>query len=196
MIPAALIVLAAVAAVGAGLTLRGERVRTPVGALVLVALLAAAAGLAWRAGRTGDVVEAAAVVLAVAAAALGGGPVAMAVLRAADPQRDVPAAAPGPAAPSAGPAVEPVVGKPAPRSVADPEVLRGGAWIGVLERTVIAGTVLAGWQEGLAVLVAVKGLGRFHEVKAPVAAERFIIGTLASGLWALACVGVGVLLRT
>ncbi|MGY1857640.1 hypothetical protein [Modestobacter sp. SYSU DS0290] len=188
---AGLLVLAAVAAVGAGLTLRGERVRTPVGALGLVVLLAGAAVLAWLAGRTGAVVEAAAVVLAVAAAALGGGPVAMAVLRAADPQRAEPTAVP----PSAVSGAEVVAGKPAPRSVADPEVLRGGAWIGVLERTVIAGTVLAGWQEGLAVLVAVKGLGRFHEVKAPVAAERFIIGTLASGLWALACVGVAVLLR-
>ncbi|MGY1843540.1 hypothetical protein [Modestobacter sp. SYSU DS0875] len=191
MTVAALLVLGALAAAGAGLTLRGERVRTPIGALALVVLLAVAAVLAWRVGRTGDVVDAAAVVLAVAAAALGGGPVAMAVLRAADPQRDAPAAGPAPAPAGA----EPVVGKPAPRSVADPEVLRGGAWIGVLERTVIAGTVLAGWQEGLAVLVAVKGLGRFHEVKAPVAAERFIIGTLASGLWALACVGVAVLLR-
>jgi hypothetical protein len=42
----------------------------------------------------------------------------------------------------------------------------------------------------------VKGLGRFNELKAPVAAERFIIGTLASGLWAIACVGVAVLLRS
>jgi hypothetical protein len=41
----------------------------------------------------------------------------------------------------------------------------------------------------------VKGLGRFAELRAPAAAERFIVGTLASGLWAAACVGVVVLLR-
>ena len=29
----------------------------------------------------------------------------------------------------------------------------------------------------------------------PAAAERFIIGTLVSGLWAAACVGVAMLLR-
>ncbi|WP_222264105.1 hypothetical protein [Modestobacter marinus] len=192
MTNAALALLAVLAVCGGGLTLRGERVRGPVGALCLVVLLAGAAALAWRAGGTGDGARAMGAVLAVVAAALGGGPVATAVLRAADPERDEPR-------PPATPARSDVVGaevKPAPRTLADPEVLRGGAWIGVLERTAIAGTVLAGWQEGLAVLIAVKGLGRFHEVKAPVAAERFIIGTLASGLWALGCVGAAVLLRT
>jgi hypothetical protein len=78
----------------------------------------------------------------------------------------------------------------------DPEVLRGGAWIGVLERIAIAGTLLAGWPEGLAVVLAVKGLGRFAELRAPAAAERFILGTLASTLWSVACVGVVVLLRS
>jgi hypothetical protein len=48
---------------------------------------------------------------------------------------------------------------------------------------------------GLAVVLAVKGLGRYAELKAPAAAERFILGTLASALWAAACVGVVVLLR-
>jgi hypothetical protein len=74
-------------------------------------------------------------------------------------------------------------------------VLRGGAWIGVLERIAVAATLLGGWPEGLAVLIAVKGLGRFNELKAPVAAEQFIIGTLASGLWAIGCAGAAVLLR-
>ncbi|WP_369135317.1 hypothetical protein [Modestobacter sp. I12A-02662] len=191
MTNAALALLAVLAVCGGGLTLRGERVRRPLGALCLVVLLAGAAALAWRAGGTGDGAQALGTVLAVVAAALGGGPVATAVLRAADPERDEPR-------PPATATRSDVVGaevKPAPRTLADPEVLRGGAWIGVLERTAIAGTVLAGWQEGLAVLIAVKGLGRFHEVKAPVAAERFIIGTLASGLWALGCVGAAVLLR-
>src|SRR5439155_1161950 len=65
----------------------------------------------------------------------------------------------------------------------------------LLERAAVAGTLLAGWPEGLAVLVAVKGLGRYAELKAPAAAERFIIGTLASTLWAVGCVGCVVLLR-
>ena len=168
-----LVLLGVVVLVGAGLMLRGERLRNPLGALALVGLLGVAAVLAWQAGRAGEGAAAAGLLLAVGAAALGGGPVVTAVLRAADP-----ASAPH-----------------RPRA-SDPEVLRGGAWIGVLERTAIAGTVLAGWTDGLAVLIAVKGLGRFNELKAPVAAERFIIGTLASGLWALACVGVAVLLRT
>jgi hypothetical protein len=38
-------------------------------------------------------------------------------------------------------------------------------------------------------------LGRFSELRAPAAAERFILGTLASALWAVACVGVVFLVR-
>jgi hypothetical protein len=68
--------------------------------------------------------------------------------------------------------------------------------VGVLERAAVAGTLLAGWPEGLAVVLAVKGLGRYAELKAPAAAERFIIGTLASLLWAAASVGCVVLLRS
>jgi hypothetical protein len=77
----------------------------------------------------------------------------------------------------------------------DPSILRGGAWIGVLERAAIAATLLVGSAEGLVVVLAVKGLGRYAELRAPAAAERFILGTLASALWAAACVGVAVLLR-
>jgi hypothetical protein len=75
-------------------------------------------------------------------------------------------------------------------------VLRGGAWIGALERAAIYATLVAGWPEGLAVVLAVKGLGRYPELRAAEdgirtgAAERFIIGTFASVLWACACAGV------
>ena len=55
----------------------------------------------------------------------------------------------------------------------------------MLERAAVAGTLLAGWPEGLAVVLAVKGLGRYAELRAPAAAERFIVGTLASALWAV-----------
>jgi hypothetical protein len=64
------------------------------------------------------------------------------------------------------------------------EVLRGGATIGYLERLGVALALLAGYPEAIAVVVAVKGIGRFSELAAPEARERFIIGTLASMLWA------------
>jgi len=50
----------------------------------------------------------------------------------------------------------------------------------------------------IAYIVAIKGLGRFAELKeTPVAAERFIIGTLTSMLWAAGTAAVAkvVLLR-
>ncbi|WP_180359679.1 hypothetical protein [Miniimonas arenae] len=116
-------------------------------------------------------------------------------------------------------------------------LLRGGLVIGVLERLAVAGSVLLGHPEGVAIVVAVKGLGRYPELRGaatartgaagPVAvqgdpptdpqaraaqeqaaqeqaakeraaqeqaaelsaavSERFIIGTLASLVWAVAC---------
>jgi hypothetical protein len=64
-------------------------------------------------------------------------------------------------------------------------ILRGGAIIGVLERLGVAVAILTGQPVAIAYIVAIKGLGRFAELKeTPVAAERFIIGTLTSMLWA------------
>lgn len=80
-------------------------------------------------------------------------------------------------------------------------VLRGGAWIGCLERAATFATLVAGWPEGLAIVLALKGLGRYPELRAAEsgvrsgAAERFIIGTFVSVLWACACAGVVVLER-
>ena len=75
------------------------------------------------------------------------------------------------------------------------EVLRGGAWIGALERLAVLGTLMSGWPEGLAVIVAIKGLARYPELRTASSAgsgasERFIIGTLASLGWAAACAWV------
>lgn len=73
--------------------------------------------------------------------------------------------------------------------------LRGGTWIGVLERVAVTGTLLAGEPGGVAVVVAVKGLGRYPELRSgddPAVSERFVIGTLASLVWAA---GIGVLGR-
>ncbi|WP_461170485.1 hypothetical protein [Arthrobacter sp. Z1-15] len=70
---------------------------------------------------------------------------------------------------------------PAPGSV-----LRGGLVIGVLERLAVAASVLASEPVAIAYVVAIKGLGRYAELKdTPAAAERFIIGTLTSMLWAV-----------
>ncbi|MFP5313474.1 MAG: hypothetical protein ACLGH7_13900 [Actinomycetes bacterium] len=64
-------------------------------------------------------------------------------------------------------------------------ILRGGAIIGVLERLGVCLAILTGQPVAIAYIVAIKGLGRFAEPKeTPVAAERFIIGTLTSMLWA------------
>lgn len=70
------------------------------------------------------------------------------------------------------------------------EVLRGGTTIGFLERFATAGAIMAGFPEAIAVLVAIKGVGRFSELDASESRERFIIGTLVSLTWACACAGV------
>ncbi len=73
--------------------------------------------------------------------------------------------------------------------------LRGGTWIGVLERLAVTATIVAGFPAGVAVVVAIKGLGRFAELsKNPDSSERFVIGTLASLLWAAVVGGLARLL--
>lgn len=113
-----------------------------------------------------------------ALAALGGGPVTASVLRLADRED----------------------GRGRAGVEAAASVLRGGAWIGAFERTGIFAALAAGWPEGIAVVLALKGLGRYSELKSdgPTTAaaaqggvaERFIIGTFSSVLWAVACAGV------
>ena len=75
-------------------------------------------------------------------AVLGGGPVTAAVLRLADREG------------------------PGPGGVQDAaRVLRGGAWIGSFERAGVFAALIAGWPEGIAVVLALKGLGRYSELK-------------------------------
>lgn len=172
---AALIILGALALLAVpfwGRPPQVKRLRLRAGALVSVAAvgLGVAEGLAWDATRVTGGAELVVLAVVGAAAVAGGGPVASAVLRLADPgRRD----RPGPA---------------------DPDVLHGGAWVGALERLGIVAALLAGWPEGIAVALAIKGLGRYAELKAPAASERFIIGTFASVLWAAGTAGVGVTL--
>ena len=70
--------------------------------------------------------------------------------------------------------------------------LRGGEWIGYLERLAVYGAILAGFPEGVAVARVVKSFARYPEIKASStgAAERFIVGTFVSVLFACACAGV------
>lgn len=73
------------------------------------------------------------------------------------------------------------------------QVLRGGAWIGALERAAIFASLATGQPEGVAIVLGLKGLGRYPELRnqeVTGAAERFIIGTFTSVLWAAACAGV------
>ncbi|WP_457949294.1 hypothetical protein ACTAQI_02355 [Pseudarthrobacter sp. alpha12b] len=85
-------------------------------------------------------------------------------------------------APPAGPASDAPAEGPA---LPSQRILRGGAIIGVLERLGVCLAILTGQPVAIAYIVAIKGLGRFAELKeTPVAAERFIIGTLTSMLWA------------
>ena len=126
------------------------------------------------------------IVLAMAALALsvvGGGPMAVLALRLAT-NNSVPPGAHG--------GILVGDGEATPRGLADGvgtvhEVLRGGLMIGILERLAVTGAILAGFPEAIAVVVAIKGVGRFTELAAAEARERFIIGTFASLIWACAC---------
>ena len=77
--------------------------------------------------------------------------------------------------------------------------LPGGRWIGILERLAVYVSIVAGFPAGIAVVLAVKGLGRYPELRAEKegreaarVGELFIIGTFASVLWAAAWAGVAV----
>lgn len=118
-----------------------------------------------------------------AVAVLAGSPLVTALFRRADPPTP-PAADTG-----AGSAAE-FTEAPGVRAAA--ATLRGGRWIGMLERLAVYVSILTGFAEGIAVVLAVKGLARYPELKATTSgtAERFIIGTFASVLFAAACAGL------
>jgi hypothetical protein len=125
-------------------------------------------------------------------AVIGGGPAAVLALQLAT-KDSVPPGDHGGILVGTGTDQAPAVGADADSTtVAQPaavhEVLRGGLIIGVLERLAVAGAIVAGFPEALAVVVAIKGVGRFTELASSEARERFIIGTFASLIWACACV--------
>ncbi|MCX7521342.1 hypothetical protein OSC27_03495 [Microbacterium sp. STN6] len=175
-----LLVMAAICCIA--LTLRRPRrglVYAAAGALGVCLLMAALPG-----PRLPDAAGALIGIAALALAVLGGGPAVQLVLALAS--RDSVAGAHG--------------GIVVPQAAQDHdvradasashEVLRGGTTIGLLERLATAGALMAGFPGALAVLIAIKGVGRFSELNAPEAKERFIIGTLVSLIWASACAGV------
>ena len=169
----------ALAAVGWFLTpagpWRGAAAAALAGCLLTLGLVAVLHGPVGAGGGLHDALLVALFAVAVA----GGGPVTATVLRLAD------------------------AGDNGRRRGAHAEaVLRGGAWIGAFERAAVFAALVAGWPEGLAVVLALKGLGRYSELRSdapapgatPAAegggvAERYIIGTFASVLWAVACAG-------
>lgn len=72
--------------------------------------------------------------------------------------------------------------------------LPGGRWIGMLERLAVYSCVVSGFPAGIAIVLAVKGLGRYAELATAEHGSRkgelFIIGTFASLLWAGLWAGV------
>ena len=163
---------AALVAAAWGWTRAGRQIWPPIALALVVTALAVAA----PADVTDETALAAGVALALLLAVLGGGPVTSWVFAFIDRHDDP--------------------GQPSMRDAGT--VLRGGAWIGALERAAIAASLLAGWPSGVALALALKGLGRYPELRSqdnPGTAERFIIGTFTSVLWACACAGVVLLLR-
>ncbi|WP_127480352.1 hypothetical protein [Nocardioides pantholopis] len=164
---------ATLVAAALGWTPAGRRVWVPfsAGLLAVTAVTAAAVPEVLVDGRGGTTLL---VLLAGLVAVVGGGPATTLVFAWVDRED------------------HPATGDQQPlRSAA--EVLRGGAWIGALERTAVFVTLLAGSVEGLAVALALKALGRYPELRSGEsagAAERFIIGTFTSVLWACACAGI------
>jgi hypothetical protein len=204
-------------ALAPGLILALRKVeRDPTVALAVLAavLLAAAALFAAYAHGTGGWRRGAALVLGVAAATTAGSDVVRGTFRLIrgellPPRRSRPHHAPEDGGvspdpdPEAAPADSASAGGNGEYATRDGSssgtVLRGGAWVGYLERAAISATLLAGWPEGMALVLAVKGVGRYPELVGPGsveahAPETFIIGTLASVLWAAACAGAAVLI--
>ena len=112
-------------------------------------------------------------------AVFAGSPVVQTIFRRADPPPDPTGDIP--AAPSEAPGLQ-----------AAAATLQGGRWIGRLERLAVYAAILASFSGGIAVVLAVKALARYPELRATTsgAAERFIIGTFASVLFASACAGL------
>jgi hypothetical protein len=169
---------ALVATMAASVALSVLAWRTPKPAFVYAATGTLAASLLLAAvptSGTGFALQALVAILSIAIAVAGGGPAAALALRLAS--RGIAEGEHGGIIQNGG------------------EVLRGGTAVGLLERVAIAGVILAGFPEGIAVIVAIKGVGRFTELDAAPTRERFIIGTFVSLIWAAAAIGIALMAR-
>ncbi|MEY1675573.1 MULTISPECIES: hypothetical protein [Gordonia] len=170
-----------------------------IGAVVLLLLASIAAVLAAAAGPATGFLASAVPVVAALAAVTGGGPVVRTVLVAGGvgartgrgpDAPDSPDHEPGGDAESPDAPEHPAPDADGPAGATDGGPLRGGRVIGYLERLAVVTTLMAGWPEGLAIILAVKSLARYPELRAPHAAEQFIMGTFASVMWAVGMAGI------
>lgn len=166
--------------------------KADIGAAVAIAVLAAiAALLALPTVAVSDTALVIARVLSTAAAVTCGGTLVRAVLFAGGVGRTDTTPPDSPGADSPDPDAP---GADTPASGEGP--LRGGHIIGYLERLAVIGSLHAAWPAGLAVILAVKGLARYPELRSPQASEQFIVGTFVSVLWAAAMFGLAQLIIT
>jgi hypothetical protein len=164
---------------------RGDRLARLVPTALVLALVAGAALATALGSRLDGRPHAAVVIIGLLVAAVGGNHVTTGVFEVVDERPAGVDFADDPADDGAGPTTRTESLRAAGL------VLRGGAWIGVLERLAVFAALAARWPEGIAVVLAVKALGRYPELRAGSRsglAERFIIGTLVSVLWAALCV--------
>ena len=162
-----------VLAVLAWLPRSGSTAQAVASTVMLTALLVAAVLVLAGQGVRGEAAHDVLLLVAGGLAVAGGGPLTTSVLALVDR------------------------GNPAAHSTQQAgEVLRGGALIGALERGAIFATLVAGWPDGLIIVVAIKGLARYPELRSQnrsewvtqeAVAERFIIGTFTSVLWSVTC---------
>ncbi len=147
-----------------GWTRVGRVIWPPFATAVLLAALAIAGG-APEVDFADNARTAVAVALAGALAMVGGGPVTALLFRLADGRWP---------------------DQPDPPDQPD----YGGLWIGVLERLAVFVSLVAAFPAGVAIALGVKSLGAYHRLRDPDVAQRFVIGTFTSVLWATACAGV------
>jgi hypothetical protein len=90
-----------------------------------------------------------------------------------------------PEAPSAGSGASRDAAPAAPQHVFNPPTAIAGRFIGSLERLIIMIGLFAGSWEIIAGVIALKAVARFKEIDQRIQAEYFLVGSLASVLWAI-----------
>ena len=79
----------------------------------------------------------------------------------------------------------------APTALKQPHIgVKAGRYIGLLERMLIVIGLIMGTWEVIVAVVALKTVARYNDLDDQLTAEYFLIGSLASILWALIIVGL------